>query len=299
MPKSKITQVHKVSFAKPIIYLIQLLLCMMLFIANASFAEFSVLPSSLLSKRGSTTPQPLEVLAVKDQQASDDDLNNYIEFDPGYRGYEGIFRFNLPANPDNTILDLTFHANYRGPEKTTQSWVFQLLNKKGRWVSIADNSNVTDGYWSDIISSIKDPGQFINSNNQITLRYRTTSSAYNSHLDYLALKINGLESNPPKDNPDTVVTPPPIVGNNGGRWQPTPGLKWQIQYTGTLDTSLNVDVYNIDLFDTSATTIAALQSKGKHMICYFSAGSYENWRSDTSAFPASVLGRGFIRELRT
>jgi hypothetical protein len=68
-------------------------------------------------------------------------------------------------------------------------------------------------------------------------------------------------------------------------------LKWQIQYTGTLDTSLNVDVYNLDLFDTSATVISSLKSKGKHVVCYFSAGSYENWRPDTAKFPASVLGR--------
>ena len=54
---------------------------------------------------------------------------------------------------------------------------------------------------------------------------------------------------------------------------------------------MNVDVYNIDLFDTSAAVISALRSKGKHVICYFSAGSYENWRPDIRAFPASLLGR--------
>jgi hypothetical protein len=89
----------------------------------------------------------------------------------------------------------------------------------------------------------------------------------------------------------TTAMPRTTTGNRKGRWQPVPGLKWQIQYTGTLDTSLNVDVYNIDLFDISANVISELQSKGKHIICYFSAGSYENWRPDASAFPALVLGR--------
>ena len=60
---------------------------------------------------------------------------------------------------------------------------------------------------------------------------------------------------------------------------------------GTIDTSLNVDTFNLDLFDTSASVITALKAKGKHVICYFSAGSYENWRPDTGKFPASVLGR--------
>lgn len=29
---------------------------------------------------------------------------------------------------------------------------------------------------------------------------------------------------------------------------------------------------------------------GRKVICYFSAGSYENWRSDKGDFPSDVLG---------
>jgi len=65
---------------------------------------------------------------------------------------------------------------------------------------------------------------------------------------------------------------------------------WQIQYTGTMDYSLAVDIYNLDLFDTEATVIDDLKSRGIFVMCYFSAGSYEDWRPDTSAFPADVLG---------
>ena len=73
-------------------------------------------------------------------------------------------------------------------------------------------------------------------------------------------------------------------------WLPTPGTSFQIQYSGTLNTSLNVKMYDIDAYDTSATTIASLKAKGIKVICYFSAGSYENWRADKGSFPASVLG---------
>lgn len=73
-------------------------------------------------------------------------------------------------------------------------------------------------------------------------------------------------------------------------WMPTPGTSWQIQYSGTLDTSLKVQMYDVDAYDTSATTIAAIKSKGAKVICYFSAGSWENWRADKGSFPASVLG---------
>lgn len=67
-------------------------------------------------------------------------------------------------------------------------------------------------------------------------------------------------------------------------------MTWQIQYTGEIDTSLDVQVFNLDLFDTSASTVSDLHNKDKKVICYISAGSYENWRPDAGQFPSSVLG---------
>jgi len=277
--------------SKKVKSLIQLLAGMTLLMANVSFAGL-MFPSSLLTKIGSSTSQPLEVLAVKDQQGSDDNSNSYIEFDTNQSGYSGTFKFNLPVAPNATVQQLIFHANYRGPVKSSQPWQFQLLNvQTGKWTYIADNAGVADSLWSDVSATITTPSQFINSKNQITLRYVTRIGGSNSQLDFLAFEIISSGSTPPPTTSGSGTgTPTPVV-SSGSRWQPTPGLKWQIQYTGTIDTSLNVDVYNLDVFDTSATTISALRSKGKHVICYFSAGSYENWRPDTAAFPASVLGR--------
>ncbi|NIA56210.1 endo alpha-1,4 polygalactosaminidase [Massilia sp. TW-1] len=73
-------------------------------------------------------------------------------------------------------------------------------------------------------------------------------------------------------------------------WVPTPGTSFQIQFSGTLNTSINAKMYDIDASDTSATAIASLKAKGIKVICYFSAGSYEDWREDAASFPASVLG---------
>lgn len=73
-------------------------------------------------------------------------------------------------------------------------------------------------------------------------------------------------------------------------WMPTPGTSFQIQYAGTIDTTLNVKMFDVDAYDTSVTTIAAIKAKGAKVICYFSAGSYENWRADKTSFPASILG---------
>ncbi|AKU96720.1 endo alpha-1,4 polygalactosaminidase precursor [Labilithrix luteola] len=90
-------------------------------------------------------------------------------------------------------------------------------------------------------------------------------------------------------NPDPGSTDP--GSGTTDRWRPAPGTSWQIQYTGTFDPSVDVQVFDIDLFDISAQTITDLHAKGKKVICYFSAGSYENWRPDQAQFPAAALGK--------
>ncbi|CAF1145838.1 unnamed protein product, partial [Didymodactylos carnosus] len=73
-------------------------------------------------------------------------------------------------------------------------------------------------------------------------------------------------------------------------WHPKPLTTWTWQLQGTIDTTKNVQMYDIDLFDTPIATISKLKQAGRTVICYFSAGSFENWRPDASKFPKSVLG---------
>lgn len=49
-------------------------------------------------------------------------------------------------------------------------------------------------------------------------------------------------------------------------------------------------VYDIDLFDNSPETIRALKRKGSYVICYFSAGTWEEWRPDAGEFPSEAIG---------
>ncbi len=65
---------------------------------------------------------------------------------------------------------------------------------------------------------------------------------------------------------------------------------WQIQYSGELDLDLDVEVFNLDLFDTPAEAIIELKERGVFVICYFSAGSFEDWRPDADKYPDDVLG---------
>lgn len=73
-------------------------------------------------------------------------------------------------------------------------------------------------------------------------------------------------------------------GGGGGSqwWQPTPGTSWQWQLSGELDLSLEVDAYDIDLFETGARQIADLHAEGRKVICYFDT-AYEPYRSDAPA----------------
>jgi hypothetical protein len=75
-----------------------------------------------------------------------------------------------------------------------------------------------------------------------------------------------------------------------GWWQPSPGTSWQRQLTGEIDTSFDVQMYDIDLFDTPQGVINQLHTDRRIVICYFSAGSWEDWRPDAVDFPPEVIG---------
>ncbi|SDD66965.1 hypothetical protein SAMN05216345_11358 [Cupriavidus sp. YR651] len=74
------------------------------------------------------------------------------------------------------------------------------------------------------------------------------------------------------------------------RWMPAVTDTWQLQLQGRLNTSYNAVAFDFDLFDTPQTTIDTLKAQGKRVICYFSAGSSEDWRSDFAQFTAADQG---------
>ncbi|KAL2037949.1 hypothetical protein N7G274_009424 [Stereocaulon virgatum] len=76
-------------------------------------------------------------------------------------------------------------------------------------------------------------------------------------------------------------------------WSPTAGTSWQIEIQNPLaNTSIDVSVYDIDLFANNASIISTLHGMNRKVICYFSAGSYEDWRPNASQFnKATDLGK--------
>jgi hypothetical protein len=105
-----------------------------------------------------------------------------------------------------------------------------------------------------------------------------------------------------------------------GCWLPSVGARWQIQlqgvstYASTGGINVNItavpaaggapvapEVFDIDLYVDQAVSgrndvpntaaVDAIHARGGHVICYVSAGSWENWRPDAGAYPETVLGR--------
>lgn len=78
--------------------------------------------------------------------------------------------------------------------------------------------------------------------------------------------------------------------SSAARWRPAPGTSWQWQLVGEIDDSLPVDMYDVDLFDAPDAVLFGLRGRGVKIICYFSAGTHENWRPDVGSLPGSVIG---------
>jgi hypothetical protein len=58
------------------------------------------------------------------------------------------------------------------------------------------------------------------------------------------------------------------ASDGAGRWQPGPGVTWQWQLSGRVDTSVRASVYDIDGFDQSRAPVGTLHGKGRKAICY-------------------------------
>ena len=77
-----------------------------------------------------------------------------------------------------------------------------------------------------------------------------------------------------------------MIAPIGARYAVAPPTDWQLARKSW------AQVYDLDLFDTPASKIQSLVSRGKKVHCYFSAGSAEDWRPDyNSKYPKSVLGK--------
>ncbi|KAF2853421.1 glycoside hydrolase family 114 protein [Plenodomus tracheiphilus IPT5] len=108
---------------------------------------------------------------------------------------------------------------------------------------------------------------------------------------------NGDDDDNSDTPPSSTLTPLPSP-NTTFPWTPRVNDTWQIILShppvisdSDTTTTPNVDIFDIDLFETPTETIQRLHDLGKKVICYFSAGSYENWREDAGEFKSEDMGK--------
>jgi endo-alpha-1,4-polygalactosaminidase (GH114 family) len=98
-------------------------------------------------------------------------------------------------------------------------------------------------------------------------------------------------------DPPSIYLPLVVKGFAGTPstwWEPPVNVTWQWQLSDLpIDRSFEVDVYDIDMFDNEASTVAALHAEGRRVFCYVSVGSWEDWRPDADQFPVSVIGNDY------
>lgn len=88
--------------------------------------------------------------------------------------------------------------------------------------------------------------------------------------------------------------PTPIESTQPDWWHPTVGMTWQWHLSEPpVDTTVDAEVYDIDLTDNDAAVVNALHAQGRKVICYISVGSVEDWRPDAADFPAEVIGNDY------
>jgi hypothetical protein len=236
----------------------------------------TLLPNALVSTQG-TTIGTVSALAFRDQSGVQNTPTRYVQFETLKAVYAGYRTFYLPASIDPTnISTMALNVNYRGPLPAAQSWTWSLYNWQSKtWVKVGTNAPAIQNRWTMFKFNIPAPfTTYIGNGGMIRLNLQSNNHAGNAWLDYESITVTY-----------NALLP------SGAWWKPGLVNSWQIQYAGTINTSLNVDVYNLDGFETSQATVDALHARGIKVMCYFSAGSWEDWRPDRGLFPKYVLGQ--------
>ncbi|ADB50953.1 endo alpha-1,4 polygalactosaminidase [Conexibacter woesei] len=109
----------------------------------------------------------------------------------------------------------------------------------------------------------------------------------------LAAAVSAPASPPAPGGARTAAAPAPAsapAAHASRVARPPARASWQWQLDGRLDSSVRARVYDVDGFGTSAAQVARLHRQGRYVVCYISAGAWENWRPDRGRFPAATLG---------
>ena len=254
--------------------------CMLSILGLCSYAMAELVDMPLAAMRSlkgyHSTDQDLQVLGLEEQVGAKNDWDTYIELSAEDKGYSGIFDYTVPSSVKITdIKSIVVQVNYLGTSIDWAEWkweAFDFITK--RWTFLGNNKGADWSTWHKFQFELTETAtNYISTKDVIRLRLRTSKAHEVCDLDVQRVLVDALS---------------PTVGNV---WRPSPGTTWQWQISGAVDTSFDVQMYDIDLFDSPQSAIDQLHEAGRIVICYFSAGSFEDWRSDASDFQSSMLGK--------
>jgi len=236
-------------------------------------------------------------LWMLDYGGLDDPYNRDGYIPASFIPLENSFYFALPYNDfdenGEKKKNLTSYIPWAKDDDNTS-----LSICKNRWIEIIKNDKKAYAQWEDVGPFGEDdvdyvfgdakPANSINDNAGLDVSPAVRDYLGLNDIDKISWRFvdeKDVPSGPWKNIVTTlnVNWPPPW-------YKPDINTTWEWQLTGELNTSYDADMYDIDLFDTNQTTIAELKHSGKKVICYFSAGTYEDWREDKDKFPSSILG---------
>lgn len=225
-----------------------------------------------------------------------DRRNGYLP--EGFVPHENPFYVALPYNDfdenGEKKKDIASYIPWASSEDENSS----VSICKNRWVKIVKGNKTVYAQWEDVgpfeendidyVFGTSAPKNEINNNAGLDV-----SPAVRDYLGLGDIDTTSWQFVDERDVPDGPWKESVTTRNvDWVEWyRPGPSTTWQWQLQGELNRSYNVNLYDIDLFDTNVSTISALKRSGRRVICYFSAGSYEEWREDAGEFPESALGK--------
>lgn len=243
---------------------------------------------------GTLSTTSFNPLLVQDQTGTQATIGKFVRFTPKPTSSTLLYFYLQPKYQTIALEEVKVIANFRGPTNNTQEWLFEIWNGK-TWVELGFNRNVTANVWTTLSFKGLATNAYINSYKELMIRFGSKTNQSSARLDYIGVILNPKKDIAPIPTPTPSPTPSPTptpIPPTDSWWKPTIGLKWTVQYAGTLIQKPEYVIYNLDMYDTAKSTIDELKAQGKRVICYFSGGSWEDWRTDASSFPSSVLGNG-------
>ncbi|GKY97958.1 hypothetical protein MPSEU_000753800 [Mayamaea pseudoterrestris] len=281
-------------------YSIQMLLLLLLLVhcikqaaaAVTNTTTITLAPSRVKSIKGKySTAQSISTLGLQQQSNQQDTWKNYVELSGSATDSLFKIQFDLQAasttlSSDSQIQSMTVKLNSIGLPYNQQKRIYKLRNfATNKWVTIGSNRNAPNWSWYYQTMTLTSSDYYnYNKGPAVSIQISSSNKLDVCNVDYLVVEIVYASSS--SNSP--VASPPSPAAPASSWWQPKASdqLTWQYQLQGVIDTSVDADIFDIDLFAAAAnkTVVSTLHAQNKRVVCYFSAGTYEAWNTDWSKY---------------